>query len=85
MIEFQNEVSRNPAAVVRLSNPSYSRSNSREIYILFFRVEQAGLGERGAHRQPQVCSTVPLQIQTGSFGEPPSPSSSDLSLELDQY
>ena len=44
-----------------------------------------GLGERGAHRQPQAGSTVLLQIQTGSFGEPPTPSASDPTLALDQY
>ena len=45
------------------------------------------LGERGAHRQPQAGSTVLLQIQTGSFGEPPTPSASesDPTLALDQY
>ncbi len=44
-----------------------------------------GLGERGAHRLPQTGSTVLLQIQTGSFGEPPTPSASDLTVALDQY
>jgi hypothetical protein len=46
-----------------------------------------GLGERGAHRQPQAGSTVfkLLQIQTGSFGDPPTPSASDLTVGLDQY
>ena len=43
------------------------------------------LGERGVHRQPQAGSTVLLQIQTGSFGEPPTPSASDPTLALDQY
>ncbi len=58
MIEFQNAVSRNPAAVMRLSNLSYSRSDSREIYILLFLVEQAGsAGEaHTASGQPQVSS-----------------------------
>jgi hypothetical protein len=44
-----------------------------------------GLGERAAHRQPQAGSTVLLQIQTGSFGDPPTPSASDLTVGLDQY
>ena len=44
-----------------------------------------GLGERGAHLQPQAGSTVLLQIQTGSFGKPPTPSSSDLTVALDRY
>jgi hypothetical protein len=44
-----------------------------------------GLGTRGVHRQAQAGSMVSLQIQTGSFGEPPTPSASDLTLELDQY
>ena len=58
MIEFQNAVSRNPAAVMRLSNPSYSRSDSREIYILFFRVEQAGsagAAHTASRRQIRRC------------------------------
>ena len=42
-------------------------------------------GERGAHLQPQAGSTVLLQIQTGSFGKPPTPSSSDLTGALDRY
>ncbi len=38
----------------------------------YFSARTFGLGERGAHRQPgpQAGSTVLLQIQTGSFGEP---------------
>ena len=53
----------------------------------YFSARTFGLGERGAHRQPQAGSTVlpVLQIQTGSFGEPPTPSASDLTLALDQY
>ena len=51
----------------------------------YFSARTFGLGERGAHRQPQAGSTVLLQIQTGSFGEPPTPSASDLTLALDQY
>ncbi len=58
--------------------------------IIIFRVEQlelaGGAGERCVHRQPpQAGSTVLLQIQTGSFGEPPTPSASDLTVALDQY
>jgi hypothetical protein len=53
--------------------------------IIFFSVRTCGLSERGAHRQPQTGSTVLIQIQTGSFGEPPTPSASDLTLALDQY
>jgi hypothetical protein len=45
----------------------------------------SGLGGRSAHRQPQGGSTVLLQIQRVSYGEPPTPSVSDLTLELDQY
>ena len=44
----------------------------------------SGLGGRSAHRQPQADSTVLLQIQTGSLGNPPTPSASDLTLELDR-
>ncbi len=33
-----------------------------------------GLSWRGAHRQPQACSTVLLQIQIGRFDDPPIPS-----------
>ena len=51
----------------------------------YFSARTFGLGERGAHRQPQAGSTVLLQIQTGSFGEPPTPSASDPTLALDQY
>ena len=40
---------------------------------------------RRAHRQPQAGSTALPQIQTGSFGEPPTPSSSDLTVALDRY
>jgi hypothetical protein len=43
------------------------------------------LGGRSALRQPQAGSTVLLQIQGVSYGEPPTPSTSDLTLELDQY
>jgi hypothetical protein len=65
-----------------------SRSDSRENFIVInynFPGRTCGLGERGAHRQPQAGSTVLLQIQTGTFGEPPTPSASDLTLALDQY
>ena len=55
------------------------------IEIFNFSGRTIGLGGRGAHRQPQVSSTVLLQIQTGSFGEPPTPSSSDLTVALDWY
>ena len=44
-----------------------------------------GLSQRGAHRQPQAGSIVLLQMQIGSFGDPPTPSASDLALALDQY
>ncbi len=39
----------------------------------------------GVHRQPQAGSTLLLQIQTGTFGDPPIPSASNLTLALDQY
>ncbi len=44
-----------------------------------------GLRGRGEHRQQQADSKVLLQIQTGSLGNPPTPSASDLTLELDRY
>jgi hypothetical protein len=52
---------------------------------LLFSGRTCGLGGRSAHRQPQADSTVLLQIQTGSLGNPPTPSASDLTLELDHY
>ncbi len=51
----------------------------------FFSGRTFGLGARGAQREAQAGSMVLLQIRTGSFGEPPTPSASDLTLELDQY
>ena len=66
----------------------YSRRDSREklkLFYFYFSGRTFGLGARGAHRQAQAGSMVLLQIQTGSFGEPPTPSASDLTLELDQY
>ena len=77
MIEFQNEVSCDLAI---LAIPEVTRAN------LYFNFSgrTGGLGGRDTH-QPQVCSTVLLQIQTGSFGKPPTPSASDLSWGLDQY
>ncbi len=51
------------------------------VSIIFFPVEKAG----SALRQPQAGSTVLLQSQRVSYGEPPNPSASDLALELDQY
>ena len=65
-----------------------SRSDSREFFVVFnynFPGRTCGLGERGAHRQQQAGSTVLLQIQTGSFGDPPTPSASDLTVGIDQY
>ncbi len=87
MVEFQNEESRNPS-VMLFSNFSYSRKDSRENFGVFnfnFSGRKGGLGRRRALRQPQAGSTVLLQIQRVSFGEPPTPSASDLNLEFDQY
>jgi hypothetical protein len=53
--------------------------------IIIFPVRTGGLGWRSEQRQPQADSTVLLQIQTGSLGNPPTPSASDLTLELDIY
>jgi hypothetical protein len=53
--------------------------------ITFFSVRTCGLNERGAYHQPQTGSMVLLQIQTGYFGEPTTPSASDPTLALDQY
>jgi len=62
------------------------RTASDELFsIVIFSGRTFGLGTRGVHRQAQAGSMVSLQIQTGSFGEPPTPSASDLTLELDQY
>jgi hypothetical protein len=57
----------------------------RVIFNYDFSGRTFGLCARGVHRQAQAGSMVSLQIQTGSFGEPPTPSASDLTLELDQY
>jgi hypothetical protein len=87
LVEFQNEESRNPE-VMRFTKFSYSRKDSRQSFVVFdynFSGRKDGLGERGAHRQPQAGSTVLLQIQTGSFGDPPTSSASDLTVGLDQY
>jgi hypothetical protein len=60
----------------------YSRKGSRQSFVLFnynFSGRTGRLGGRsGAHRQPQADSTVLLQIQTGSLGNPPTPSSGSL-------
>ena len=56
-----------------------------DYYQLFFSGRTFGLGQRGAHRQPLAGSTELLQMQTVSFGDPPTPSASDLALALDQY
>jgi hypothetical protein len=56
-----------------------------EFFLFYFSGRTFGLGARGAHRQAQAGSTVLLQMQTGSFGDPPTASASDLSLALDQY
>ena len=55
------------------------------LFIYNFSDRKGGLGGRSALRQPQAGSTVLLQIQRASYGEPPTPSASDLTLELDQY
>ncbi len=84
LVEFQNEEIRNPA-VMRIC---YFRRDSRKSFVIFdyiFSGRTGGLGRRGAHRQPQASSTVLLQIQRVSCGELPTPSASDLTLELDQY
>jgi hypothetical protein len=52
----------------------------RVIFNYNFSGRTFGLGARGVHRQAQAGSMVLLQIQTGSFGDPPTPSASDLSL-----
>jgi hypothetical protein len=57
----------------------------RVIFIYNLSGRTFGLCARGVHRQAQAGSMVLLQIQTGSFGDPPTPSASDLSLALDQY
>ena len=64
---------------------SHAVCYSRKVVYFYFSGRTFGLGARGAHRQAQAGSMVLLQIQTGSFGEPPTPSASDLTLELDQY
>ncbi len=65
--------------------PEETRAKNSSCFIFYFSGRTFGLGARGAHRQAQAGSMVLLQIQTGSFGEPPTPSASDLTLELDQY
>jgi hypothetical protein len=57
----------------------------RAIFNYNFLGRTFGLGARGVHRQAQAGSMVLLQIQTASFGEPPTPSVSDLTLEFGQY
>jgi hypothetical protein len=60
-------------------------SKKLNFFLFLFSGRTFGLGARGAHRQAQAGSTVLLQIQTGSFGDPPTPSALDLSLASDQY
>ena len=67
------------------ADPEGTRAKIKICFCFYFSGRTFGLGERGAHRQPQAGSTVLLQIQTGSFGEPPTPIASDPTLALDQY
>jgi len=50
----------------------------RVIFNCNFSGRTFGLGTRGVHRQAQAGSMVSLQIQTGSFGEPPTPGRTSL-------
>ena len=70
---------------IKKKGNGHADSQREVIFYYNFSARTFGLGERGAHRQPQAGSTVLLQIQTGSFGEPPTPSASDLTVALDQY
>jgi hypothetical protein len=70
--------------ILKMTN-GHADSHREVIFNYIFSVRTFGLGARGVHRQPQAGSTVLLPIQTGSFGDPPTPSASDLTLALDQY
>ena len=75
---------RTKKSIFKMTN-GHADSQREVIFNFSFSGRTFGLGERAAHRQPKAGSTVLLQIQTGSFGDPPTPSASDLTLALDQY
>jgi hypothetical protein len=87
LVEFQNEESRNPA-VMRSSNLAIPEKTPARFWlfsIIIFRVEKAGsAGAAHIACRRQIRRWL-LQIQRVSNGEPPTPSASDLTLELDQY
>ena len=69
---------RTKKSIFKMTN-GHADSQREVIFNFSFSGRTFGLG------QPQAGSTVLLQIQTGSFGDPPTPSASDLTLALDQY
>jgi hypothetical protein len=79
LVEFQNEEEELSRTFVMQANPEVTTAK----FLLFSKTKKL-LGWHRAYCQPQVGSTVLLQIKTGSFGEPPAPSALDLTLELDQ-
>ena len=90
LVEFEKEekqLSKSTALLIghAVAVREETRGKNKNCFCFYFLARTFGLGERGAHRQPQAGSTVLLQIQTGSFGEPPTPSSSDLTVALDRY
>ncbi len=60
-------------------------ANLEAFFQILFSGQTGVLGGLCAHRQQHTDSTVLLQIQIGSLGNPPTPSVSDFSLELDSY
>jgi hypothetical protein len=66
--------------------PARNHSNKFRLFFSFyFRVEQAGSAGAAHIASRPADSTVLLQIQPGSLGNPPTPSASDLTLALDRY
>ena len=61
---------RTKKSIFKMTN-GHADSQREVIFSFSFSGRTFGLGERAAHRQPQAGSTVLLQIQTGSFGDPP--------------
>ncbi len=70
----------------------FNRSCGLPVTILIFLIEHSGSAS-AAHTARAAAAgwvddpgaSVASEIQTGSFGEPPTPSASDLTLALDQY
>ena len=63
---------RTKKSIFKMTN-GHADSQREVIFNYSFYGRTFGLGERAAHRQPQAGSAVLLLIQTGSFGDPPTP------------